>query len=192
MGGVTSPSGGREFPRVIRTRRLALRPFTLGDVDAVLAYESDAVYARFLGVPQPYRRRDAERSVASRMLGDWSRSAKWAVDRDGEAIGHVGMTLYAGHGRIDLYYGLAPAHWGKGYMTEAVRAAIDAGFTAHPGVNRIQAEANPENPASLRVMQKAGMTAEGVLRQHVVMHGVATDQVMCSILRREWEAAREG
>ena len=40
-------------------------------------------------------------------------------------------------------------------------------------------------------MQKAGMTAEGLLRQYVVMHGAATDQVMCSILRREWEAAPE-
>ena len=116
----------------------------------------------------------------------------WAVDLEGDAIGHVGMTLYAGHGRIDLYYGLAPAHWGKGYTTEAVRAAIDAAFTGHPGVNRIQADANPQNPASLRVMEKAGMIREGLLRQYVVMRGVATDQVMCSILRREWEAAREG
>lgn len=192
MGGVTRPSGGRGFPPVVRTQRLALRPFRLSDVDAVFGYESDAAYGRFLGVSQPYRRSDAERSVASRMLCDWSRSAMWALDLEGDAIGHVGMTLYAGHGRIDLYYGLAPAHWGKGYMTEAVRAAIDAAFAAHPGVNRIQADANPENPASLRVMEKAGMTAEGVLRQYVALHGVATDQVMCSILRREWEAAREG
>ena len=188
---MTEPSGGSGFPRTIRTRRLALRPFRLSDVDAVQGYESDAAYGEFLGVRQPYRRSDAERSVASRMQCDWTRSAMWAVDLDGEAIGHVGMTLYTGHGRIDLYYGLAPAHWGKGYMTEAVRAAIDAAFAAHPRVNRIQADANPENPASLRVMAKAGMTPEGVLRQYVVMHGVATDQVMCSILRREWEASRK-
>lgn len=188
---MTEPSGGPGFPRTIRVRRLSLRPFRLSDVDAVLEYESDAAYGEFLGVPQPYCRSDAERSVASRVQCDWTRSAMWAVDLDGEAIGNVGMTLYAGHGRIDLYYGLAPAHWGKGYMTEAVRAAIDAAFTAHPRVNRIQADANPENPASLRVMAKAGMTPEGLLRQYVVMHGVATDQVMCSILRREWEASRQ-
>ena len=102
---------------MIRTQRLALRPFTPADVDAVLGYESDPAYGEFLGVPRPYRRRDAERSVASRMLCDWSRSAMWAVDLEGDAIGHVGMTLYAGHGRVDLYYGLAPAHWGMGYMT---------------------------------------------------------------------------
>ncbi len=168
-----------------------LRPFTLADADAVLAYESDAAYGEYLGTPQPYRRADAERSVASRMLRDWSQAPMWAVDLAGAAIGHVGMTLYAGHGRVDLYYGLAPAHWGNGYMTEAVRAAIDAAFTSQPGVNRVQADANPRNAGSLRVMEKAGMTPEGVLRQFVVMHGVATDQVMCSILRREWEAARE-
>ena len=188
---MTRPSGGTGFRRTIDTRRLALRPFRLSDVDAVLAYESDGAYAEFLGLPQTYRRSDAERSVASRMLCDWTRSAMWAVDLRGDAIGHVGMTLYAGHGRIDLYYGLAPAHWGKGYMTEAVRAVIDAAFTSHPDVNRIQADANPENPASLRVMEKAGMTPEGVLRQYVVIHDTATDQVMCSILRREWEAARK-
>ena len=188
---MTERSSGSGFPRTVRTRRLALRPFRLADVDAVLGYESDAAYAEFLGLPRPYRRSDAERGVASRMLRDWSRSAMWALDLGGNAIGHVGMTLYPGHARIDLYYGLAPAHWGKGYMTEAVRAAIDAAFTSHPNVNRIQADANPENPASLRVMEKAGMTPEGVLRQYVVMHGVTTDQVMCSILRREWEAARE-
>lgn len=188
---MAKPSGGPGFPRTIRTRRLALRPFRLSDVDAVLGYESDGAYAEFLGLPPTYRRSDAERSVASRMLCDWTRSAMWAVDLGGDAIGHVGMTLYAGHGRIDLYYGLAPAHWGKGFMTEAVRAAIDAAFTSHPDVNRIQADANPENPASLRVMEKAGMTPEGVLRQYVVIRDTATDQVMCSILRREWEVARK-
>lgn len=188
---MTEPSGGPGFPRTIRARRLVLRPFRLSDVGAVLGYESDEAYGKFLGVPRPYRRSDAERSVASRMLCDWSRSAMWAVDFEGDTIGHVGMTRYAGHGRIDLYYGLAPAHWGSGFMTEAVRAAIDAAFTAFPDVNRIQADANPKNPASLRVMKKAGMTREGMLRQYVVMHGVAADQVMCSILRREWEAARQ-
>ena len=168
-----------------------LRPFALSDVGSVLSYESDAAYGKYLGVPQPYRRGDAERSVASRMLCDWSRSPMWAVDLAGDAIGHVGMTLIAGHGRVDLYYGLARAHWGNGYMTEAVRAAVDAAFTSQPGVNRVQADANPRNAGSLRVLAKAGMTREGVLRQYVVMHGAATDQVMCSILRREWEAARE-
>ena len=168
-----------------------LRPFALADTDAVLAYESDAAYGEYLGVPQPYRRTDAERNVSSRMLCDWSRSPMWAVDLAGTAIGHVGMTLFAAHGRVDLYYGLARAHWGNGYMTEAVRAAIDAAFISQPGVNRVQADANPHNAGSLRVMVKAGMAREGVLRQYVVMHGVATDQVMCSILRREWEAARE-
>lgn len=188
---MTKPTDGSGFPRTVRARRLALRPFGLSDVDAVLAYESGEAYGEFLGVPRPYRQSDAERSVASHMQCDWTRSAMWAVDLEGDAIGYVGMTLYAGHGRIDLYYGLAPAHWGKGYMTEAVRAAIDAAFTTYPNVNRIQADANPKNPASLRVMEKAGMTPEGVLRQYVVIHGVATDQVMCSIVRREWETARQ-
>jgi ribosomal-protein-alanine N-acetyltransferase len=70
-------------------------------------------------------------------------------------------------------------------MTEAVRAVIRFGFRTM-NLNRIQGRCEVENIASVRVMEKAGMRLEGVLREHEYSAGKYLDIVMYSILRREW------
>ena len=66
--------------------------------------------------------------------------------------------------RWSLGYVLARPHWGHGYMTEAVRAVIGIVFD-QPHVHRIAAFADEENFASARVLEKAGMQREGILRR---------------------------
>jgi [ribosomal protein S5]-alanine N-acetyltransferase len=68
------------------------------------------------------------------------------------------------HARAELGYVLSREHWGKGLMPEAVRAVIRFGF-GRMELNRIQARCVAENTASARVMEKAGMTYEGTLRE---------------------------
>ncbi len=74
---------------------------------------------------------------------------------------------------------------GRATPTEATRAIIRFGFEAL-GYNRIYAYHFVGNPASGRVMQKAGMKKEGVLRQEVRKGDVFQDHAIYSILRQEW------
>jgi RimJ/RimL family protein N-acetyltransferase len=68
---------------------------------------------------------------------------------------------------IEVGYALARPHWGKGYMTEALRAVIDWVFT-QPDIFRVQAFCDVDNIGSARVMEKAGMEREGLLRRYVL------------------------
>ena len=61
---------------------------------------------------------------------------------------------------VFLYYSLLPRYWGNGYMTEAVQALIQLGFNKF-GLSTISAESSPENIASCRVMEKAGLNFTG-------------------------------
>ena len=84
-------------------------------------------------------------------------------------------------------YCLGRRWWGRGIATEALRAVIDFLF-AQVNFHRVAAVHDPNNPASGRVMQKAGMTREGMLRQSALIKGRFVDSVVYSILRDEWEA----
>lgn len=72
-------------------------------------------------------------------------------------------------------------------MIEAARAVVDAAFSIHADLNRVCARADRENTASQRVMEKIGMTKEGVLRMSRIERGEAIDEVWFAILRSEWE-----
>ena len=78
-------------------------------------------------------------------------------------------------------------YWNRGYATEAARAMLTFGFEVLE-LNRIFAEYYARNPASGRVMQKIGMTHEGMLRQHMFKDDRFEDSVVYGILRSEWEA----
>ncbi len=108
----------------------------------------------------------------------------------GAFVGTCGMDAgYAPeHARAELGYVLSREHWGKGLMPEAVRAVIRFGF-GRMGLNRVQARCIAENAASVRVMEKAGMTYEGTLRESEFIRGAYRDMKLYSILRRGYRLA---
>ena len=73
-----------------------------------------------------------------------------------------------------------------GYMTEAARCVVAFGF-GQLGLVRIQATCYPRNPASAKVMQKIGMTYEGLLRGYVYKDGIQEDIAMYAMLRSDWD-----
>lgn len=74
----------------------------------------------------------------------------------------------------DMGYVLAKPHWGKGYMTEAVKAFVEWGLT-QDGIFRIWSICDTENPASAKVMEKAGMKCEGILRRRIIHPNVSDE-----------------
>ena len=180
------------LPERIETERLVLRRWSLADAEDVLADAADPEWSRFLPVPKPYERRHAEQAVAGWVLEDWSTNPDWAIEIAGRASGGINLRIDHQHRRGELGYALARRHWGKGYMTEAVRAVIDAAFATLPDLARVQAGANARNRASIRVMERLGMTHEGTI-PHAPQGAEFKRReagVIYAILREEWEKIR--
>ena len=174
----------RELPR-LETPRLVLRALSHGDVDDVFAYASDSEVTRYTIF---------ERHLSSKTTTEWLRSV---IDTYG--VGHPGpwgMELRSSrhligacgfrnwetqHGRAEMGYTVTRAYWNQGYATEAVRALIAFGFE-YMNLNRSEARTVPANIGSTRVMEKAGMKFEGVLRQSEFFKGAYQDLAIYSIL----------
>jgi len=174
------------LPEELRTKHLALRPFALHDVDALLDDSSDPDYARHQSIESPFNRRDAERAVAEPVLRDWDTAPAWAITLDAAAIGIVSMNFHAEHRIAAVGYGVPKAHWGKGFCGEAVRAAIDASFDELEQLKRVRAHIDARNAASARVLLKLGFTLEGTLRSDAYAKGEFVDAGVYGLLREEW------
>ena len=176
------------LPRTLMTARLTLRPYTWHDAADILAYATDAEWARYLPVPQPYTPLDAERFIAAQILLDHHRHAAYAIEHSGRLIGGVNIRFFEDHHIGELGYGLAPRAWGQGLTTEAATIVVEQAFAIYPQLHRIRASADPRNTASLRVMAKLGMQREAHLRQNRLHRGEWVDEAWCGLLRDEWRA----
>ena len=173
-------------PVRLTTARLLLRPFETADADAVFDYASDAEWARYLeNVPQPFTRSDAEQRVARNMGESWETHPTWAIVLDGVVVGDIVLMIDLRNEIGELGYELSRQHWGKGLVVEAAEAVIDWGFRER-GLAKVFAQCDLRNTRSLRVMEKLGMTREGVLRSNSKVHGQRVDDVFYGLLRHEW------
>lgn len=84
----------------------------------------------------------------------------WIRTKAGDPVGDACFKGLGQDGTVEIGYGISPEHWGKGYATEAVAAAVQWA-AKQPGVKRIEAETAPENLASQRVLEKAGFVPTG-------------------------------
>lgn len=111
---------------------------------------------------------------------------KWFIieKKDGTKIGQI-MHIPKGPHFV-IGYRILPEERGKGYCTEAVKIMVDYLFLSR-NIVRIESQANPENVASWKVLEKAGFTKEGVIRKSVFARGKWLDGVLYSILREEWK-----
>lgn len=88
-------------------------------------------------------------------------NAVWFIRlKTGEWIGDYSFKGLGQDGMVEIGYGLHTEYWGKGYATEAVKAAVQWALN-QPGVNRVEAETDPDNKASQRVIYKAGFIPTG-------------------------------
>jgi len=147
---------------VIRTPRLTLRPFREGDIDTMVALLNDWEVAQWLAIPPfPYRRADARFYVdhvrTNHESGAATEFAIALAEGDG-VVGSIGLRLKCGAAAVG--YWLGQPYWGHGYGPEAVRAAVAYGFGSL-GLERLEAETDPENERSARVLEKVGFRPIG-------------------------------
>ena len=170
----------------LRTERLLLRPLEFGDVDDVFSYASDPEMARYLALPQPYTRDDAVQYIARQVLNEWSTQPTFAIVFEGNVVGAISLRVDELHQKAEVGYALARAHWGMGLTLEAAMAVVGWAFERY-GLHRFGARADSRNRRSWRVMEKLGMTREGVLRGNTKLRDEHVDEVYYGVLREEWE-----
>ena len=152
-------------PESIQTSRLSLRRLAMEDADAIFtAYAQDSEVTRFL-TWRPHRRIEDTRAFIQKTIEAWDDGIEftWAIRRrEGELIG--GIALRHQGFKVDFGYVMARAQWGNGFAAEALQSLVDWAMT-QPDVFRAWAVCDAENAASARVMEKVGMTREGILRR---------------------------
>ena len=170
-------------PEMIRTERLILRPWRESDLPAFAEQNADADAMRFLAGPLTRAESDAYVARARAHVAEYG-FGKWAVEAPGMApfIGAVGLTLVrfeaAFTPAVEIAWRLHRDVWGRGFATEAARAAIADGFD-RLGLEQIVAMTALGNRASVAVMERLGMErsiefdypllAEGhPLRRHIL------------------------
>ena len=101
--------------------------------------------------------------------------------------GGIGYTRHGDVERVgaEVGYWIGVEFWGRGVATAAVRELTGLAFARHPDLRRLYAMPYVTNAASARVLEKAGYTREGTLRENIIKDGRVLDQFMYSILRRE-------
>jgi ribosomal-protein-alanine N-acetyltransferase len=178
----------RPMPR-LETERLTLRPFELADAQEVQRLAGDrAIADTTLNIPHPYIDGEAEKWISThRPKFESGEFATFAIVlRGSEAlIGAISLHLSRRFDRAELGYWIGTPYWNEGYCTEAGQAVLGYGFK-ELGLNRIHAHYLKRNAASGRVMQKLGMSQEGILRQHVKKWDRYEDIVVYAILREDW------
>ena len=173
------------------TPRLHLRPLQEADLADLWALNADPEVTRFLPHGPWHTPADAQawwaRSQARTATGEaWH----WAlVSREsGRVIGHILLFRFdADSARAELGYALAQAHWGQGWVREAVQAVLSAAFGSW-GLRRIEAEVNPLNQPSSQLLLRLGFAREGLLRQRWVFQGQPYDTHIYGLLASDWAA----
>jgi ribosomal-protein-alanine N-acetyltransferase len=146
----------------LATERLALRAWRPSDLDAFAALNADPEVMRYF--PRPLARGESD-ALAARIRADWERHGfgLWALERraDGRFLGFAGLSVpgFDAHFTpcVEIGWRLERAAWGRGYATEAARAALAFGL-AELGLGRIVSFTAVENRRSRRVMERLGMT----------------------------------
>jgi [ribosomal protein S5]-alanine N-acetyltransferase len=150
-------------PHTVETERLLLRPFVEDDAEEFFRFNNDPLVMRYTGNPLMGSVEEARAGLLSRPIADYRTHGygRWACvcKADGKLIGFAGLKFLPELNEVDLGYRLLPAYWGKGLATEASVASLGYGFD-RLGLRRIIGLVDPENVASVRVLEKVGMRFE--------------------------------
>lgn len=172
----------------LTSERLTLRPFTIDDAGRIRELlDTPEIADTTLNVPYPY-----PDGAAEGWIGTHARAAAdgtgwtWAITRrsDGVLMGAIGIGVVMEHRRGTLGYWLGVPFWRQGYMSEAARTVVTFGFETLD-LHRIEAACLTRNPASARVMEKAGLMYESTARDFVVKHGVFEDIATYALLSED-------
>ena len=152
---------------MLETTRLLLRPSTLADAQNLLILNSDPDVVRYTGDGRLQNLFEAEELIKTKTIPQFNlyRMGRFStLLKDGTYLGWCGLKYHPETDEVDLGYRFMKKYWGLGYATEAAKACLEYGFSTLK-LKKIIAQAMPDNKASIKVIQKLGMTFVGVRRE---------------------------
>jgi [ribosomal protein S5]-alanine N-acetyltransferase len=158
-----------QMPERIETERLLLRKPRIEDARTIFeGWAQDQEVTRYL-TWRPHERSEQAQEFVQGCIHAWEGETRFpymiTLKQNGQVVGMIDPRIEGS--KVGIGYGAARAHWGKGYMSEATRAIIDWAFQ-QPSIYRVYATTDVENLASQRVLEKAGMQREGILRKYII------------------------
>lgn len=177
-----------KFP-ILTTERLILRELREEDIaPAFRMFENPAVM-RYIGKPS-HKTLDDTREIIERNRIQFPQrdGIRWAITRRGDdtLIGTCGhWRLMKEHHRAEIGYDLDEPHWGKGYMREALQAILRFGFVEME-LHSTEAQIDPDNQRSRRVLERLGFRCDGRIRENFYFDGRYTDTEIFTLLAREF------
>src|SRR5215211_4113867 len=178
---------------VIVTQRVVLRWISEEDVDGLYRVFSDPQVMRYWSTGPLANGEAAAELQREIALGNQNGTMlKWglALRESNTVIGTTTLfNLSLDNGRAELGYAMGHAHWGKGYMNEALNALVSHAFEVME-LRRLEADVDPRNTASIRTLEKLGFQREGFLRERWHVNGEIQDALFYGLLRREWKESR--
>ena len=169
----------------IQTPRLILRSARPDDLEGLHAVLSDRRATLWWSTP-PHETPDQTRTWLDAMIANGPDHPDFVVELDGRVIGKAGIYIMP-----DVGYILHPDCWGKGLAAEAVRAAVDHVFRTQD-VDTLTADVDPDNAASIRLLDRLGFVRSGSGERTWNVGGVWKDSFYYALSRSDWAATAGG
>ena len=163
----------------IVTARLTLRSARPDDLDAMHAVLSDARATRWWSTP-PHDSLEQTAAWLDGMIANGADHPDFVIERDGQVIGKAGFWRLP-----DVGYILHPDHWGQGFAGEAVTAAIDHVFATR-GLDDLTADVDPDNAASIRLLERLGFVKTGFAERTWNVGGEWKNSLYYGLSRAGW------
>jgi len=173
------------------TPRLRLRSLVDADVAALFAIFGDAESMRYWSRPELKTIDEAKAMLRDiRQDGASGSFIQLGIARREDDLVIGTCTLYRiqwDHRRAEVGYIVRRDHWGRGLAKEALAALLDHAFSTL-GLHRLEADVDPRNGASIRLVEKLGFKLEGHLRERYFVSGDVQDSAIYGLLAPEWRA----
>ncbi len=175
-----------KFP-VLETERLLLRQLTMDDVPVLFEMHTDPMMNRYTDRAKMKSMDEAmEKMKTIISMVDNRNGIAWAIvlKESGKQIGDISFwRLVKEHYRAEIGYCLFPDFWEKGYMTEAAGSAIDYAFSKL-NIHSIEANVNPNNVASIKLLEKMQFAREAYFRENYFYDGKFLDSAIYSLVNK--------
>jgi [ribosomal protein S5]-alanine N-acetyltransferase len=177
------------FAPTLICERVVLRPVTLADVPALYAVFGDAEVMRYWSTSPFAKLADAE-SLALKIISGYEAATflqLGIVEKKADLL--IGTcTIFAMHEasrRAELGYALHRDYWGQGLMSEALDGIVNYAFTTL-GLNRLEADIDPQNHASAKSLTRLGFKLEGFMPERWIVNDAFSDSAVYGLLKRDW------
>jgi ribosomal-protein-alanine N-acetyltransferase len=177
----------KSFPE-FDSEQLHFRKINFSDAKEILSIRSNDDVMRFMDVPRHNSVSDSEKLI--RAIGDSYKNEEgisWAIiEKQSNAfIGYIGfIRMNPEHCRAEIGYALKPEFWGRGFMFETINRIVRFGFE-EMNLHSIEANVNPLNERSQRVLERVGFIKEAYFRENYLFDGKFLDSVIYSLLEKD-------